>query len=77
MIYFSSLFFFAEVKSVPVLAGMHSTVGLAQMFESLHQQVSRIKHIKRFNSFPMEQDEYVEIVNSLLDQKEAYEDHYV
>ena len=65
------------MEQVPVLAGMHSTTGVTQMFESLYEQISRIKSIKRLTGFSMEQDEYVEILNDILTYKEAYEDHYV
>ncbi|XP_043281672.1 protein misato [Venturia canescens] len=68
-----------DVKSVPVLAGLHSGSSLSKMFESLHEQASRVKNIKRFHAFGdsgLEQDDYTECLNYLLDSKESFEDHY-
>lgn len=62
------------------MAGLHSTSEMSKMFESLHEQVSRIKNIKRFHAFAeagLEQDELSECLNHLLDSKESYEEHYV
>lgn len=73
------LFFSTDVKSVPVLAGLHSGNTLSKMFESLHEQASRVKNIKRFHAFGdsgLEQDDYTECLNHLLDSKESFEDHY-
>ncbi|XP_015603169.1 protein misato [Cephus cinctus] len=69
-----------DVKSVPVMAGLHSGEGLSKMFSSLHDQAMKVKSIKKFHAFQdsgLEQDEYAECLNYLLDCKEAYEDHYV
>ncbi|XP_046489750.1 protein misato isoform X1 [Neodiprion pinetum] len=68
-----------EVKSVPVLAGLHSGPGLSHMFDSLHSQASRIKSISKLRGFKdsgLEQDELIECLDQLLTYKEAYEDHY-
>ena len=70
----------ADVQSVPVMAGLHSGGGLSAMYESLHEQLSRIKNIKQFHAFTdsgFEEDEFKECLNHLLDCKENYEDHYV
>ncbi|XP_063995599.1 protein misato [Diachasmimorpha longicaudata] len=68
-----------EVKSVPVLSGIHSTSELSKLFESLHDSLSKIKTIKKFHAFEdagLEQDDFTECLSYLLDSKENYEDHY-
>lgn len=68
-----------EVKSVPVMAGLHSGTGLSEMYESLHKQLSRVRSIKKFHAFTdsgLEEDEFKECLDHLLDCKEAYKDHY-
>lgn len=68
------------VESVAVMAGLHSGSSLANMYESLYNQAKKVKSIKRFHAFEnsgLENDEYMESLNNLLDCKEAYEDHYV
>ncbi|XP_012251024.2 protein misato isoform X2 [Athalia rosae] len=68
-----------EIKTVSVMAGLHSGAGLSQMFDSLHSQASRIKNINKLKAFKdsgLEQDEFTECLNQLLTYKEAYEDHY-
>lgn len=62
------------------MAGLHSGSSLANMYESLYNQAKKVKSIKRFHAFEnsgLENDEYMESLNNLLDCKEAYEDHYV
>nr|XP_050858209.1 protein misato [Vespula vulgaris] len=69
-----------DVRSVPVMAGLHSGSSLASMYESLHNQVQRIRSIKKFHAFTdsgLEEDEFSECLNHLLDCKETYEDHYI
>ncbi|XP_034935497.1 protein misato [Chelonus insularis] len=69
-----------DVKSVPVMAGLHSGSGIKNMFETLHSQLSRIRSIKKFYTFEesgLEQDEFFECLNYLQDSKEAYEDNYM
>ncbi|XP_033356767.1 protein misato [Bombus vosnesenskii] len=69
-----------DVQSVPVMAGLHSGNGLSSMYESLHDQLSKIKSIKKFHAFTdsgLEEDEFNECLNHLLDCKENYEDHYM
>lgn len=69
-----------DVQSVPVMAGLHSGNSLSSMYESLHDQLSKIKSIKKFHAFTdsgLEEDEFNECLNHLLDCKENYEDHYV
>ena len=70
----------SDVKSVPVMAGLHSGNTLGTMYESLHVQLSKIRSIKKFYAFMesgLEEDEFKECLNHLLDCKENYEDHYV
>ncbi|KAG7201912.1 hypothetical protein KM043_004623 [Ampulex compressa] len=69
-----------DIRSVPVMAGLHSGNSLGTMYESLHNQAMRIKSIKKFHAFTdagLEEDEFKECLCHLLDCKEAYEDHYV
>nr|XP_033328532.1 protein misato isoform X2 [Megalopta genalis] len=69
-----------DVKSVSVMAGLHSGSSLRTMYESLHSQVSRIRSIRQFHAFTdsgLEEDEFRECLNHLLDCKENYEDHYI
>ncbi|KOX74238.1 Protein misato [Melipona quadrifasciata] len=69
-----------DVQSVPVMAGLHSGNDLSAMYESLHSQLSRIRSIKKFHAFTdsgLEEDEFNECLNYLLDCKENYEDHYI
>ncbi|XP_060822093.1 protein misato [Bombus pascuorum] len=69
-----------DVQSVPVMAGLHSGNSLSSMYESLHDQLSKIKSIKKFHAFTdsgLEEDEFNECLSHLLDCKENYEDHYM
>ncbi|XP_076245344.1 misato mitochondrial distribution and morphology regulator [Calliopsis andreniformis] len=69
-----------DVKSVPVMAGLHSGNNIATMYESLYNQVSRIRNFRKFHMFMdsgLEEDEFKECLNYLLDSKENYEDHYI
>lgn len=62
------------------MAGLHSGNNLAKMYELLYNETRAVKSIKRFHPFEnsgLEQDEFVDSVNNLLDCKENYEDHYV
>ncbi|XP_051166015.1 protein misato [Leptopilina boulardi] len=68
------------VESISVMAGLHSGSSLSNMYESLYNQAKKVRTIKRFHAFEnsgLENDEYMESLNNLLDCKEAYEDHYV
>lgn len=68
------------VKTIPVMAGLHSTSEMSKMFESLHEHVSKIKNIKKYHAFGesgLEQDDLTECLNHLLDTKESYEENYV
>lgn len=70
----------ADVKSVAVMAGLHSGSTLSGMYESLHHHLSRVRSIKKFHAFTdsgLEEDEFKECLDHLLDCKENYEDHYV
>ncbi|XP_033211026.1 protein misato isoform X2 [Belonocnema kinseyi] len=69
-----------DVQSVAVMAGLHSGDSLAKMYEFLYNQAKKVKNIKRFHAFDnsgLEQDEFKDCLDNLLDCKEAYEDHYV
>ncbi|CAL7946551.1 unnamed protein product [Xylocopa violacea] len=69
-----------DVKSVPVMAGLHSGNSISTMYESLHDQLSRIRSIKKLHAFiesGFEEDEFKECLDHLLDCKENYEDRYV
>ncbi|KAJ8678804.1 hypothetical protein QAD02_014591 [Eretmocerus hayati] len=69
-----------DVESIPVMAGLHSGRFIAEMYESLHSQVKKIKSIRRFHAYTdsgLEEDDFRESINNLLDCKENYEDHYV
>lgn len=69
-----------DVKSVPVMAGLHSGNTLASMYESLHNAAKRIRNIKKFHVFidsGLEEDEFTDCLNNLLDCKEMYENHYI
>lgn len=66
-----------KVKSVPTMAAAQSSSELAETIESLHREASRIKiaRIPRLSD-SMEADEFVEILNTLLEFKENYEDSF-
>ncbi|XP_067212096.1 protein misato-like [Linepithema humile] len=69
-----------DVNSVAAMAGLHSSNGIAAMYESLLNQIKRIRSIKKFHAFMdsgLEEDEFTECVHNLADCKEAYEDHYI
>lgn len=69
-----------DVKSVPVMAGLHSGNSLSAMYDSLYNQLSRIRNIKKYHMFTesgLEEDEFKDSLDHLLDCKENYEDHYV
>ncbi|XP_001606064.1 protein misato [Nasonia vitripennis] len=68
----------SNVNSVPVMAGLHSGNFMAKMYESLHDQVKKVRSLNKFHAFVdsgIEQDEFMESVHNLLDCKESYEDH--
>lgn len=66
------------VKSVPVLAAAQSSADIGNVIETLHREASRIKIVKihRFAETGLETDDYPEILNSLLDFKDNYEDNF-
>ncbi|XP_031847149.1 misato mitochondrial distribution and morphology regulator [Nomia melanderi] len=69
-----------EVTSVPVMAGFHSGNSLRAMYKSLHGQLSKMRSIRKCHAFAssgLEEDEFKECLNYLLDCKESYEDHYI
>ncbi|EZA51335.1 hypothetical protein DMN91_002071 [Ooceraea biroi] len=69
-----------DVKSVAVMAGLHSGSKVAAMYESLLKQTKRIRSIKKLHAFTdsgLEEDEFIECVHNLANCKEAYEDCYI
>ncbi|KAI4499578.1 hypothetical protein M0802_005474 [Mischocyttarus mexicanus] len=69
-----------EVRSVPVMAGLHTGRSLGSMFECLHNQLMRVRSINRFHAFSdsgLDANEFHDCCNYLLDCKERYEDHYI
>ncbi|XP_065085455.1 protein misato [Ochlerotatus camptorhynchus] len=67
-----------KVISTPTLATIQSSGDLSDTLESLHREVSRIKieKIPRFAESGLEQEEYKESLERLLNFKELYEDNY-
>lgn len=71
---------FSDVQSIPVMAGLHTGNTLASMYESLHNELRKIKSIKKFHAFGdsgLENDEFIDCLHHLIDCKESYENHYV
>lgn len=69
-----------HVDSVPVMGGLHSGNTLSAMYESLHKQVSKVRSINKFHAFRdsgLEEDEFKESLDHLLDCKESFEDSYI
>ncbi|XP_019697425.1 protein misato isoform X2 [Harpegnathos saltator] len=69
-----------DVKSIAVMAGMHSNGSIAAMYETLLKQTKRIRSIKKFHSFTdsgLDEDEFAECIHNLQDCKETYENHYI
>lgn len=68
------------MKSVAVMAGMHSSRSIATMYETLLKQMKRVRSIKKLHTFTdsgLDEDEFAECVHNLQDCKEAYEDRYI
>lgn len=66
------------VRSAPILATAQSSGDISETLESLHREASRIKIAKlyRFKETGFEADEYLEVLNSLLEFKDNYEDNF-
>lgn len=66
------------VKTIPVLATAQSSAVIGNSIETLHREANRIKiaKIHRFAETGFEADDYPEILNSLLDFKDNYEDNF-
>lgn len=66
-----------EVKSIPVLAAAQVSNKLSDTIESLHREASRIKisRIPRLSD-GFETDEFTEVLNTLLEFKENYQDDF-
>lgn len=72
--------FFIDVRSVAVMAGMHTNSNIATMYESLLKQTRRVRSIKKLHAFTdsgLEEDEFTECLHRLADCKEAYENYYL
>lgn len=67
-----------KVASVPVLANLQSSSKLADILEVLHREASRIKfaHLHRFQAAGLEEDNYSDALEQLLQFKDNYEDNF-
>lgn len=66
------------VSSFPVLASVQNSNDLADTIGSLHREAERIKIAKiyRFKETGLETDEYKELLDTLLDFKDLYDEKY-
>ncbi|CAG2066338.1 unnamed protein product [Timema podura] len=69
---------FAGVYSVPAIAGLHTSSSVGTMLESLHFQSNRLqfKKFHHFGSAGLEEDEYIECLNQLLQLRECYYEEF-
>lgn len=67
-----------SVESAPVFANIQSSTDLGKTLDSLHREVSRIKiaRISRYAESGLEQEDYKETLERLIEFKERYEDDY-
>jgi hypothetical protein len=68
-----------DVESVNVLAGLHNGKFVGNMFEVLSKELEKIKY-KRFHQFVnegIENDQFKECFDHILDLKDCYEDNYL
>lgn len=67
-----------KVESMPVMANVQVSSALSDTLESLHRDTKRIKFgkIHRFKEAGMEQDEYEESLERLLNFKENYDEGF-
>lgn len=67
-----------QINSIPVLATAQCSNDLADTIESLHREASRIKisKIHRFKETGFESDEFVDILEKLLEFKDCYDDGF-
>lgn len=67
-----------KLISVPVVATVQCSGDLSDTLESLHREASRIKlsKIHRFKETGLESDEYVEVLEHLLNFKDNYDDNF-
>ncbi|XP_055375804.1 protein misato isoform X2 [Condylostylus longicornis] len=65
-----------RIKSIPCMASIQNSTDLSKTIESLHNEARRvnISKIHRFKETGMEADDYVEILENLMQFKDAYED---
>ncbi|XP_014204337.1 protein misato [Copidosoma floridanum] len=67
-----------DVKSVAIMAGLHSGRFIADMYEALIKETKKVGSLRKFHAFEisgLEQDEFQESVHNLIDCKENYEEH--
>ncbi|XP_073827940.1 misato mitochondrial distribution and morphology regulator [Musca autumnalis] len=67
-----------RVNTVPCVAAIQSSSELGDTLENLHREAKRIKIAKlhRFKAAGLEDDDYVEVLESLLQFKDNYEDNF-
>lgn len=71
--------FFLEVESVPVMAGLHTSAEIAPGLAKLHAEAAKIKYqrLHQFKSAGLESDDFKEALEKILELKECYEDEYI
>ncbi|XP_013111049.2 protein misato [Stomoxys calcitrans] len=67
-----------KIKSVPCVASIQSSSELGDTLETLHREAKRIKIAKlhRFKAAGLEDDDFAEVLESLLLFKDNYEDNF-
>nr|CAD7204007.1 unnamed protein product [Timema douglasi]CAD7397703.1 unnamed protein product [Timema poppensis] len=67
-----------SVYSVPAIAGLHTSSSVGTMLESLHFQSNRLqfKKFHHFSSAGLEEDEYTECLDQLLQLRECYYEEF-
>lgn len=66
------------VSNVPVLSGLHSSNSVGTMLESLHLEASklRLQRLHQFRNSGLEEDEFKECMNHLLERRECYNEEF-
>lgn len=67
-----------RVSNVPVLSGLHSSNSVGTMLESLHLEASklRLQRLHQFQNSGLEEDEFKECMNHLLERRECYNEEF-
>lgn len=67
-----------KIKSVPCVAVTQSSSELGDTLETLHREAKRIKVAKlhRFKAAGLEDDDYADVLEKLLEFKDNYEDNF-